>query len=84
MKLLSLILSAAGLTYGILPSAALSPSAKTYFNCGFEEGIPEDFTFHDVDSRELHFTMVQLGFNQTDSWTLLREEGTENHYMASA
>ncbi|MBD5356385.1 MAG: Omp28-related outer membrane protein [Bacteroides sp.] len=60
--------------------AAVSP----YFECDFEKGIPEEFTLIDRDARDLHFTMVQLGFDDKDSWITLREEGTENYYAASA
>lgn len=70
---------AAGITLGILPAAAIP-----YFGCGFESGMPEGFTLHDRDAQALHFTMVQLGFSDTDTWTVLREEGTDNHYAASA
>lgn len=60
--------------------AAVSP----YFECDFEKGLPEEVTLIDRDSKDLHFTMVQLGFNDKDSWITLREEGTENYYAASA
>lgn len=62
-----------------LPAAAVS-----YFDCSFQNGIPENFTNIDRDCRELHFTMTQLGFSAQDAWVTLREEGTENYYAASA
>ena len=59
-------------------------AGHSYLECGFSDGIPGDFTLTDVDARDLHFTMVQLGFGDKDSWTTLREEGTENYYAGSA
>lgn len=57
--------------------------AATYFSCGFENGIPEEMSVFDKDSQTMHFTMVQLGFGDKDSWITMLEEGTENHYAAS-
>lgn len=65
-------------------TASLQAAALTYFECDFQNGIPESFTIIDRDSRDLHFTMTQLGFSTQDAWTTLREEGTENYYAASA
>lgn len=55
-----------------------------YFDCGFENGLPADATLYDEDALPLHFTMTQRGFAATDSWRVMREEGTENYYAASA
>lgn len=55
-----------------------------YYSCDFSEGIPTDMTLYDRDGETLHYTMVQRGFQSTDSWISLREEGTENYYAASA
>ncbi len=63
---------------------SLQAEAMTYFDCNFQDGIPESFTIVDRDGRDLHFTMTQLGFSAQDSWMTLREEGTENYYAASA
>ncbi len=63
---------------------SLQAAAVTYFDCNFQNGIPEGFTIIDRDGRDLHFTMTQLGFSTQDSWLTLREEGTENYYAASA
>lgn len=59
-------------------------SAMTYFSCGFEEGIPSSAAVYDKDGFELHYTMTQNGFAKTDSWIWMLEEGTENHFAASA
>ena len=56
----------------------------TYFSCGFESGMPSLTAVYDEDGHELHFTMVQSGFESRDSWRCLREEGTENYFAASA
>lgn len=56
----------------------------TYFDCDFNNGLPESASFYDNDGLELHFTMTQRGFDSTDSWIRMREEGTENYFAASA
>lgn len=56
----------------------------TYFSCGFESGMPSLTAVYDEDGHELHFTMVQSGFESRDSWRCLREEGTDNYFAASA
>lgn len=73
----SIVTAALGL---FAPEAA----AMNYFSCDFEDGMPGDFSLYDEDAGALHFTMVQLGFGDADSWTVIREGGTENHYAASA
>lgn len=76
-----LLTIAAAFVVGIASTnAALVP----YFTCDFEKGMPSDITLSDRDCADLHFTMVQLGFGEKDSWITLREEGTENYYGASA
>ncbi len=56
----------------------------TYLECGFETGFPEGTATFDRDGQELHFTMVQWGFEKYASWMCLREEGKENYFAASA
>lgn len=63
---------------------SLQAAAVAYFDCDFQNGIPDNFTNIDRDCRDLHFTMTQLGFSAQDAWATLREEGTENYYAASA
>lgn len=56
-----------------------------YFDCDFSAGIPQGFSTFDCDGQTLHFTMVQAGFNQGDSWIRMREANTKptNYYAAS-
>ena len=57
----------------------------SYFECPFaSETMPEGMKVVDNDGCQLHFTMVQNGFSDYDSWICLRERGTENYYAASA
>ena len=56
-----------------------------YFQCDFTEGIGTDFKTYDRDMQTLHFSMVQVGFEQGDAFRALREERVEkpNMYAAS-
>lgn len=56
---------------------------KTYFEYDFNEGIGDGFATYDRDGYTLHFTMVQNGFTQGDSWISMKEEGTDNYFAAS-
>jgi thiol-disulfide isomerase/thioredoxin len=67
--------------------SAESPAGDftSYFECPFAtETMPAGMKVVDKDGCQLHFTMVQNGFSDYDSWICLRERGTENYYAASA
>lgn len=70
------------LTLTLAPSFTLSaeggPGDRTgYYHCDFNGGaIPEGITTIDNDGQPLHFTMVQLGFAERDSWICTREGRT--------
>lgn len=78
------------LTLTLAPSFTLSaeggPGDRTgYYHCDFNGGaIPEGITTIDNDGQPLHFTMVQLGFAERDSWICTREGRNESYYAASA
>lgn len=52
-----------------------------YFSTSFDEGFPAYTFTYDRDEQPLHFTMVQAGFDQGDSWKVFTLEG--NSYAAS-
>lgn len=52
-----------------------------YFSTSFDEGFPAYTFTYDRDEQPLHFTMVQAGFDQGDSWKVFTIEG--NSYAAS-
>ncbi len=52
-----------------------------YFSCNFSEGLPEGTVTIDRDQQPLHFTMVQAGFDQGDSWRVFQKGG--RNYAAS-
>lgn len=62
---------------------ALSAMAEQvgYFSCDFSEGLPEGSVTIDRDQQPLHFTMVQAGFDQGDSWRVFQKGGKS--YAAS-
>lgn len=77
----------------VLPAVLISMSVSAqseadtrmnYFSCDFDSEFSREIATYDEDGHELHFTMVQSGFDSFDSWTRLREEGTENYFAASA
>ena len=59
-------------------------SHMTYLSCDFSEGIPADFTMHDLDGQTLHHTMTQAGIKQGEAWGIKKESGQSNHYAMSA
>lgn len=58
--------------------------SMTYASYDFDAGLPSGLARYDEDGHELHFTMVQNGFDSRDSWIRMREEGSENYFAASA
>ncbi len=56
-----------------------------YFYCDFSNGIPDNFTTYDLDEKTLHFSMVQSGLKNGESWIALREEFSSpvNYYAGS-
>lgn len=56
----------------------------TYHSCDFTEGIPADYTTHDLDGQTLHYTMVQAGIKQGQAWARKKESGVSNYYAMSA
>lgn len=52
-----------------------------YFSTSFDEGFPAYTFTYDRDQQPLHFTMVQAGFDQGDSWRVFNIDG--NSYAAS-
>lgn len=52
-----------------------------YFSTSFDEGFPAYTFTYDRDEQPLHFTMVQAGFDQGDSWKVFTIDG--NSYAAS-
>lgn len=52
-----------------------------YFSTTFDGGLPASTMTIDRDGQELHFTMVQAGFDQGDSWRVFTLDG--NSYAAS-
>lgn len=68
----------------LMGARAYASESIEYYHCDFSQGIPEDITLYDCDGETLHYTMLQRGFESTDSWISLREEGTENIFAGSA
>ena len=64
-----------------LPAFA-SPAETVYFNCDFTDGMPQGVSLEDRDGCQLHFLMVQAGFDQGDSWKVLSERDG-NFYAGS-
>lgn len=52
--------------------------------CDFNNGIPTDYATYDMDEQPIHFTMAQLGFDQGDAWTALREHGNNSNLYAAS
>lgn len=61
-----------------LPASA---EPNEYFATSFDGGMPVGALCIDRDEQPLHFTMVQAGFDQGDSWKVFTQEG--NSYAAS-
>lgn len=53
-----------------------------YFYCDFENGIPGDFKLYNLDYQPFHFTMIQYGFKNGDSWILKYSD--KNYFAASS
>lgn len=86
MKKLLFLLSAG--IFSLFPPAVAQTeqdAGAVYLSCDFGTGIPQGFSTFDRDGQTLHFSMVQVGFEQGDSWTVLREANTKpaNYYAAS-
>lgn len=59
----------------------LSAERVDYFATSFSDGLPLGTLTLDRDAQTLHFTMVQAGFDQGDSWRVFTSDG--NSYAAS-
>lgn len=59
----------------------LSAERVDYFATSFSDGLPPGTLTLDRDAQTLHFTMVQAGFDQGDSWRVFTSDG--NSYAAS-
>ncbi len=64
--------------------AAQADDTMTYFTCDFTNGMPSGAVLEDRDNQEQHFSMVQNGFAERDSWIIYREQGTDNYCAASS
>ena len=67
-----------------LSAQAQEQDYMTYHSCDFTEGIPSDYTTHDLDGQTLHYTMVQAGIKQGEAWARKKESGKNNYYAMSA
>lgn len=63
---------------------AQDTSRMTYHSCNFTDGIPADYTMHDLDGQTLHHTMTQAGIKQGEAWAVKKESGQNNYYAMSA
>lgn len=61
-----------------LSSPLLAEARVNYLATDFEEGIPSEYSLFDNDGAELHFLMKQLGFEQGDSWIVMRDNDGNN------
>ena len=75
---------AAGLVMLAMACQTQAARLMEYYSCDFSYGMPDDISRYDEDAQTLHYTMTQRGFDSSDSWICLRQEGTENFYAASA
>lgn len=62
---------------------ALRADETVYYSCDFDNGMPADISVEDGDGAKLHFLMIQAGFDQGDSWKVMRDKSTSNGYAAS-
>lgn len=70
-----------------LMSLGISANAQqkvVYYGEDFSDGFPAEISTYDLDGQTLHYTMVQAGFKQGQSWIDKREGKTDNRYAASA
>lgn len=65
----------------IVPALTIHADRVDYFVTSFDGGMPVGTTTLDRDQQTLHFTMVQAGFDQGDSWRVFTLDG--NSYAAS-
>lgn len=70
----------------IITCMAIAPttvalSQDTYFQTGFDEGIPSTFTLHDMDERTPSTDMQKLGFAVGTPW-ITTTEGTDSNKVA--
>ena len=65
-------------------SNAQEQDYMTYLSCDFTDGIPAEFTTHDLDQQTLHYSMIQGGIKQGEAWARKKESGTGNYYAVSA
>lgn len=65
----------------LLCTLATQAERVDYLSTSFDAGLPVGTLTLDRDAQTLHFTMVQAGFDQGDSWRVFTLEG--NSYAAS-
>lgn len=65
----------------ILAIGTARADSVSYFATDFSGGMPDGVLCVDRDQQTLHFTMVQAGFDQGDSWRVMTIEGQS--YAAS-
>lgn len=65
----------------LLCTLAAQAERVDYLSTSFDAGLPAGTLTLDRDAQTLHFTMVQAGFDQGDSWRVFTLEG--NSYAAS-
>lgn len=65
----------------IMCALTATASPVDYFTCDFSGDLPEGSVTIDRDQQPLHFTMVQAGFDQGDSWRVFHN--TRGNYVAS-
>lgn len=69
------------LTTLLICALAAQAERIDYFATDFSGGMPDGTLCYDLDQQTLHFTMVQAGFDQGDSWRIFTLDG--NSYAAS-
>lgn len=79
MRVLLCLISA--LVVALCSTLPASAEPSDYFATSFDGGMPAGAFCIDRDEQPLHFTMVQAGFDQGDSWKVFTQEG--NSYAAS-
>ncbi len=83
-RYLSIILLGTISLITIHTSVAQQQDIINYHSCDFTDGIPSDYTTHDLDGQTLHYTMIQAGIKQGEAWTRKREAGKDNYFAMSA
>jgi len=55
-----------------------------YYECDFNNGMPDDIKLYDRDNAQLAVSCVQLGFSSTASWAALSIFGSDMHAASSS